>query len=133
MSSKSSHEAIVAQVTNSSSSRRGYMTRQGSRSSPSSEKCCNSRPNRARGISSSMIVSVKAAMIALHANQSAQGIMTRPSIQNHPTSPVNLSSEPWVNAGVSLPNQRAKSRNPGLSPTTVMCPLQGVMDHVTGM
>jgi hypothetical protein len=24
-------------------------------------------------------------------------------------------------------NQRAKSRNPGLSPTTVMCPMQGVM------
>src|SRR3984893_13542590 len=102
MSSKSSHEAIVAQVTNSRTSRRGYMTRQDSRSSPSSEKWCNSRPNRARGISSSMIVSAKVSMIALHANQSAQGITTRPSTQNHPTWPVNLSSEPWALSPVEL-------------------------------
>jgi ABC-type uncharacterized transport system substrate-binding protein len=29
-------------------------------------------------------------------NQSAEGIMILPSIQNHPKIPVNLASEPWV-------------------------------------
>ncbi len=42
MSSKSSQEAIVAQVTSNRTSGSGYITRQGSRSSSSLEKCCNS-------------------------------------------------------------------------------------------
>src|ERR1700676_736512 len=95
MSSKSSHEAIVAQVSNSITSLSGYMTRQGSRSSPSSEKCLSRMASRARGTSSFRIVAVKATMVALHANQSAHGITALVSIQNYPVWPVNLSSQPW--------------------------------------
>jgi len=62
ISSKSSQEAIVAQVTSSSTSLSGYITRQGSRLSSRSEKCCKSTASRARGASCSMI----RVMIALH-------------------------------------------------------------------
>src|ERR1700730_16041305 len=70
MSSKSSQEAIVAQVTNSKTSWSGYTMRQGSRSSLSSEKCRKSRARRARGTSSSKILS----MMALQRIRSAHGI-----------------------------------------------------------
>src|ERR1700730_13674394 len=94
MSWKSSHEAMVAQVTNSRTSLSGYMTRQDSRSSPSWEKCCKSRPSRARGVSSSKIEMVIGAMIALHAESERQRNHDPASRQNHSFQPVNLTSWP---------------------------------------
>src|ERR1035437_10356038 len=74
MSSKSSQEAMVAQVTNSRTSSSRYMIRPGSRSSESSEKCCKSSARRARGASSSAHAIVKSSMAALPPNQRAYGI-----------------------------------------------------------
>jgi hypothetical protein len=59
-SSKSSHEAMVAQVRSSRTSARGYTTRQGSLSSSICEKCLSRTATRARGISSSKIASMVA-------------------------------------------------------------------------
>src|SRR5712671_2411446 len=39
-------------------------------------------------------------------NQSAEGITVLKSIQNHPTSPVNLSSEPWMVTVLPLKSTR---------------------------
>ena len=75
------HDAIVPHVTISRTSFSGHMTRQGSRSSSSSEKCSSS-PSRARDISSSRIVTVIGAMIALHAGSEHPG--NHPKPQNHP-------------------------------------------------
>ena len=78
MSSKSSQEAMVAQVTKSSTSRSGYITRHGSRASSSSEKCCSNSASRARGTSASSIVSVMALMIALRVEIKAPSESRRP-------------------------------------------------------
>src|ERR1700732_5018543 len=102
MSSKSSHEAMVAQVTNSRTSLSEYMTRQDSRSSPSWEKCCKSRPSRARGVSSSKIEMVIGAMIALHAESERQRNHDPASRQNHSFQPVNLTSWPCLLFGAGL-------------------------------
>src|SRR3984893_13801354 len=76
-------EAIVAQVTSSITSLSGYITRQGSRSSPSWEKCFRRTATRARGTSSSRIEAVRATMLRSVPNQSAHGITALASIQNY--------------------------------------------------
>src|SRR6202140_5766838 len=95
MSSKSSHDAMGAQVTNSNTSSNGYMIRPGSRSSESSEKCSKSSARRARGKSSSTNMMLRSCMIALLPNQPQPGNHVPLSTQNHPNQPVNLTSEPW--------------------------------------
>jgi hypothetical protein len=64
ISSKSSHDAMVAQVRSSSTSDNGYITRQLSRSSSRREKCSRSRASRARGSASSISESVTSSMLA---------------------------------------------------------------------
>ena len=64
ISSKSSHDAMVAQVRSSSTSDSGYITRQDSRSSSRREKCSRSRASRARGSASSANGSVVSSMLA---------------------------------------------------------------------
>src|SRR6202049_688578 len=98
MSSKSSQDAMVAQVTNSSTSASGYMIRPGSRSSESSEKCSKSSARRARGKSSSTNMMLRSCMIALLPNQPQPGNHVPLSTQNHPNQPVNLTSEPCLPA-----------------------------------
>jgi hypothetical protein len=91
ISSKSSQDAIVAQVTSSSTSFSGYITRQGSRLSSRSEKCCKSTASRARGASCSSDPSHDRTPSE---NQSDHGITARASTQNPPENPVNPTSGP---------------------------------------
>jgi len=65
ISSKSSQEEIVAQVTSSRTSSSRYMIRSGSRSSERSEKCSSSSARRAFGAASPSNKMVKSSMAAL--------------------------------------------------------------------
>src|SRR5271165_4219057 len=93
MSSKSSQEAMVAQVTSSNTSCRGYMIRCGSRSSESSEKRSMRSARRARGSSSSSEPRLKISTTALRESKHPRN-HTSPSIQNPIAKSVNLTSEP---------------------------------------
>src|ERR1700693_2732652 len=121
MSSKSSQEAIVAQVTSSITSLSGYITRQGSRSSPSWEKCFRRTAKRARGTSSSRIEAVLVSMIALHAESERHGITACDTIQNYPVWPVNLSSHPCPLCFRLLPVVVNSVRRSSKSPSEIWC------------
>src|ERR1041385_97800 len=64
--------------------------RHASRSSSSAEKCSNRRAKRARGLSSSRVVSI----LVLPPNQCTEGITDPPSTQNQPIPAVNPTSQP---------------------------------------
>src|SRR5271166_597495 len=101
MSSKSSQEAMVAQVTSSNTSCRGYMIRCGSRSSESSEKRSMRSARRARGSSSSSEPRLKISTTALRESKHPRN-HTSPSIQNPIAKSVNLTSEPWGDVDSAL-------------------------------
>src|SRR5579862_8944755 len=112
---------MVAQVTSSKTSLSGYITRQDSRSSPSSAKCSNSTANRALGSSSSNIVMLIGAIVALHAESRPKRIM--PSRQQQIR--VNLTSEPWRRELTSLRQVLKSPRRrlcPEAKPLTPYCP-----------
>src|SRR5674476_1253956 len=94
MSSKSSQEAMVAQVTNSRTSSSRYMIRPGSRSSESSEKMLQKQ----RQTRSGRILIRTCDREVIHGRAPAESERLRnhaaPSMQNHRSRAVNLTSEP---------------------------------------